>query len=257
MTCASVASNNRFRITRNLSEGERSAVAFVHFMTSLLDEKHPLAETTVIVDDPMCSLDANHLFNTYSFLKTKLSNCYQLFVLTHNYEFYSLIKEWAIDDEKNKWKKPQKDWNKWSIYLVRRRDDGTSTIEPIPPELLKFKSEYHYLFTTLLRFHEATTADYDHLFSLPNVARRFMEAFGGIMIPTFQGLPSKLPRLLQDEVQRERVWRFITDYSHNNSLNRSLVIPDVSECKVVVAACLGAVQRWNPDYYRDLVEAVQ
>ena len=134
--------------------------------TSLLDEKHPLRDTTVIVDDPMGSLDANHLFNTYSFIKTKLSSCYQLFVMTHNYEFYSLIKEWALDDEKNKWKqKLQKDWNKWSIYLIRRTDDGSSTIEPIPPELLRFKSEYHYLFSTLLKFHEASVADYDYLFS--------------------------------------------------------------------------------------------
>jgi wobble nucleotide-excising tRNase len=258
-----VSEDKRFRITRNnvvaknLSEGERSAIAFVHFMTRLLDQKHPLAETTVVVDDPMCSLDANHLFNTYSFLKTKLSGCYQLFVLTHNYEFYSLIKEWALDDEKGRKDQSQDKWKEWSIYLVRRKDDGTSTIEAIPPALLKFKSEYHYLFATLLRFQERTGPDYDYLFSLPNVARRFMEAFGGIMIPTHQGLRSKLPRLIADEVQRERVWKFINDFSHNNSLNRSLAIPDVSECRVVVEACLNAVKRWSDAYYHDLVEAVQ
>lgn len=258
-----VNAQNRFQITRsgniakNLSEGERSAYAFVHFMTSLLDQRHPLSDTTVIVDDPMGSLDANHLFNTFSFVKTKLSGCYQLFVLTHNYEFYSLIKEWALDEEKQWKEKLQKDWKKWSIYLIRRTDDGSSTIDPIPMELLRFKSEYHYLFSTLLKFHETSAADYDYLFSLPNVARRFMEAFGGIMIPTYAGLRSKLPRFIPDPVQCERVWRFITDYSHNNSLNRSLVIPDISECKVVVSTCLGAVQRWNEDYYKDLVEAVK
>jgi wobble nucleotide-excising tRNase len=258
-----VAEDQSFRITRNgvlaknLSEGERSAVAFVHFMTSLLDEKHPLSQTTVIVDDPIGSLDANHLFNAYAFVKTKLAHCYQLFVLTHNYEFYSLVKEWALDDEKNVKEKPQTSWHKWSIYLVRRKDDGTSTVETIPRELLRYKSEYHYLFATLLKFQTATGTDFDQLFSLPNVARRFMEAFGGIMIPKYQGLPSKLPRLIADPIQRERVWKFINDYSHNTTLNRSLLIPDTSECKVVVAACLKAVEDWNPTYYSDLLEAVQ
>jgi wobble nucleotide-excising tRNase len=259
----SVAEDNRLRITRNgsvaknLSEGERSAIAFVHFMTQLQDERHPLSQTTVVVDDPMCSLDANHLFNTYSFLKTKLSTCYQLFILTHNYEFYSLIKEWALDKEGERAKKPQADWKHWSIYLIRRKDDGTATVETIPPELLKFKSEYHYLFATLLRFQTNAGSDYDYLFSLPNVARRFLEAFGGIMIPTHAGLRSKLPRLIADEIQRERVWRFITDYSHNNSLNRSLFIPDVSECKGIVDACLNAVKQWDSDYFDDLASAVQ
>lgn len=258
-----VSEDKRFRITRNgaiaknLSEGERSAVAFVHFMTRLFDEKCPLSETTVVVDDPICSLDANHLFNTYSFVKTKLSECHQLFVLTHNYEFYSLMKEWALHDEEKRKDKPQDTWKSWSIYLMRRKDDGTSTIETIPPELLKFKSEYHYLFATLLRFQKETRSDYDYLFSLPNITRRFMEAFGGIMIPTHQGLASKLPRIITNEVQRERVWKFINNFSHNNSLNRSLVIPDVSECKDVVAACLISVERWNATYYKDLVEAVQ
>lgn len=257
-----VGDGSRFQITRNgsvaknLSEGERSAIAFVHFVTRLLDERHPLSATTVIVDDPICSLDANHLFNTYAFLKTKLSTCYQLFILTHNYEFYSLIKEWALDEEKERARKPQSDWKHWSIYLVRRKDDGTSTVETIPPELLKFKSEYHYLFATLLRFETETTSTYDYLFSLPNVARRFMEAFGGIMIPTYQGLRSKLPRLIPDPVQRERVWKFINDYSHNQSLNRSLAIPDVSECKEIVTACLKAVEDWDSDYFNDLKAAV-
>lgn len=257
-----IGDGSRFHITRNgsvaknLSEGERSAIAFVHFVTRLLDERHPLSATTVIIDDPICSLDANHIFNTYAFMKTKLSTCYQLFILTHNYEFYSLIRDWAIDDEGNRAKKPQSEWNHWSIYLVRRTDDGTSTVESIPPELLRFKSEYHYLFATLLHFDSATTSAYDYLFSLPNVARRFMEAFGGIMIPTYQGLRPKLLRLIPDPVQRERVWKFINDYSHNQSLNRSLAIPDVSECKEIVSACLKAVEDWDDDYFNDLKTAV-
>lgn len=180
--------DNRFQITRNnvpaknLSEGERTAVAFAYFMTRVLDGKNPLSATTVIIDDPIGSLDANHLFNTYAFIKTKLSGCFQLFILTHNFEFYSLIREWALHEEEKRKNKPQTDWHDWSIYLIRRGDDGQSILEVIPDQLLKFNSEYHYLFATLLAFERSTQQTSDNLMSLPNMARRFLEAFGGVMI---------------------------------------------------------------------------
>ena len=48
-----------------------------------------------MIDDPISSLDANHLFNTYALIKTQLAGCRQLFIATHSFEFYSLIREWA------------------------------------------------------------------------------------------------------------------------------------------------------------------
>jgi hypothetical protein len=171
-------------------------------------------------------------------------------VLTHSFDLYSLIKEWADEDDLGK--KPQSDWKHWGIFLVRRTDDGKALLEPIPKELLRFKSEYHYLFSTLYHFDRADTGNFDSLLSLPNVARRFMEAFGGIMIPRYAGLRRKMVRLFPDEVERERVWKFINQYSHNETVTRSLTIPDMSECKAVVGACLKAVRLWNSEYFKDL-----
>lgn len=258
-----VTPDQRFQITRNgvvaknLSEGERTAVAFAYFMTRVLDGQHPISNTTVIIDDPIGSLDANHLFNTYAFIKTKLADCFQLFLLTHNFEFYSLIREWALHDERSRKEKPQTEWRDWSIYLVRRLDNGHSALEVIPPELLKFNSEYHYLFATLLSFEKSTQASFDYLMSLPNIARRFMEAFGGVMIPIHGGLHSKLDRLFDDSIERERVWKFINNFSHNTSMTRTLVVPELSECKEIVGACLNSVRRWDPDYFRDLESSIQ
>jgi hypothetical protein len=92
--------------------------------------------------------------------------------------------------------------------------------------------------------------------SLPNIARRFMEAFAGVMIPTYGGLRSKLPRLFDDPVEAERVWKFVNNFSHNTSLTRSLIIPELGECKAVVTACLNSVKRWDLDYYRELQESL-
>jgi wobble nucleotide-excising tRNase len=200
-------------------------------------------------------LDANHLFSTYALVKTRLAGCHQLFVFTHSFEFYNLLREWVLEDEKRRKERPQADWKTWSVFLVRRVDDDTAVLEEIPRELLKFKSEYHYLFSKLYRFDSAT-CDFDGLLSLPNVIRRFMEAFGGMMIPLSTGLNGKMERLFPDEIERERVWKFINHYSHNTTITRSLTIPDTSECGAVVEACLKAVQKWNAQYFRDLESEV-
>jgi wobble nucleotide-excising tRNase len=251
-----VSADKRFEIVRggviakNLSEGEKTAIAFAYFITRVQDGRNPLADTIVVIDDPVSSLDANHLFNTYALIKIQLAGCRQLFIATHSFEFYNLIREWVSDEEDTK--KRQADWKKWGVFLVKRTDDGNAVLEEIPKELLRFKSEYHYLFSTLYHFDKATSGDFDCLLSLPNVVRRFMEAFGGIMIPLSTGLKGKMKRLFSDEVERERVWKFINYYSHNTTITRSLTIPDTSECKAVVQACLKAVREWDADYFKDL-----
>ena len=83
-----------------------------------------------------------------------------------------------------------------------------------------------------------------------------MEAFAGIMIPLCTGLSGKMDRLFQDPVARERVWKFVNYYSHNITLARSLVVPDLSECTFVVSACLDAVKTWNPTYFDELVSEI-
>lgn len=251
-----VTLEKRFQIVRNgvlaknLSEGEKTAIAFAYFIARVQDGRHPLADTRIIIDDPISSLDASHLFNTYALIKTQLAGCRQLFVLTHSFEFYNLIREWAFNDENRN--KPQAEWSKWSIFLLVRIDGGNAILNEIPKVLLKFKSEYHYLFSILYEFNKAGDDDFDRVMILPNVARRFMEAFGGIMIPRFATLEKKMPRFIPNDVERERVLKFINDYSHNRNMSRSLQIPDMSECKAVVQACLKAVESWNPDYYKDL-----
>ena len=76
------------------------------------------------------------------------------------------------------------------------------------------------------------------------------------MIPSYAGLSKKMEMLFPDVVERERVWKFINHYSHNTTVIISLTVPDTSECKVVIACCLGAVQRWNKEHYDALVEAI-
>lgn len=233
-------------IAKNLSEGEKTAIAFAHFIARIQDGKTPLADTIVVIDDPISSLDANHLCNTYALIKTQIAGCKQLFLLTHNLELFNLMKNWATRNGRIKEHEKLKEWN---FYLVKRADNGRSRIECIPPELMRFKSEYHYLFGELYRFANGTSPGFDCLFTLPNVTRRFMEAFGGMMIPNSEDIYDKFDSIFQDAVVKERVWKFINHYSHQTNEMRSITIPDMSECDAVVKACLTAVRAWNEKYF--------
>lgn len=254
-----VEAGKKFRIIRassaatNLSEGEKTAIAFAYFVTRAQDKQTGIEDLVIVIDDPISSLDASHLFNTYALIKTELGNAKQLIVLTHNFDFYSLMLDWAEEDSKIRTSAPND--RKWGILHMKRIGEE-SRLDLIPKELLKFKSEYHYLFATLVEFAADGDAEFDRLMSLPNITRRFMEAFGGIMIPIHAGLKNKMERLFPNPIERECVWKYINQFSHNTTVMRSLAVPDISECKSVVRLCLKAVESWNPVYFADLKSSI-
>ena len=65
---------NLFRgteLAKNLSEGEKMAISFSHFMVTLksIESEDKLKESIVFIDDPMSSLDGNHIFQINAILK--------------------------------------------------------------------------------------------------------------------------------------------------------------------------------------------
>lgn len=92
--------NNSDSVDRNLSEGEKTAIAFVYFITKLKENDNNIEETIIVVDDPISSFDSNHLFHAYSFMKMNCEKAKQLFVLTHNFTFFKLVRDWIT--RKNK-----------------------------------------------------------------------------------------------------------------------------------------------------------
>lgn len=126
-----VGDSNRFEVVRgtelakNLSEGEKTAISLAYFVASLEDKNTTLSDTVVFLDDPISSLDANHLFNTYAFIRNRLLGCEQLFVSTHNLDFLGLMKDLIeeirdeTDSSKAKYGRPEK-YNLKPYYLVQR-----------------------------------------------------------------------------------------------------------------------------------------
>jgi len=252
-----VTPDNKFQLMRsgilakNLSEGEKTAISFAYFITKLEDKNTVIADAIIYVDDPVSSLDSNHLFNTYSFIKTKLTSCRQLFISTHNFEFFNLIKDWFSSRGMKK--------NKQSFYMVERSTNATvdqASIISMTPLIRDFKSEYCYLFSIIFNFKKTPNPDYYQLYNMPNLLRRYLEALMSFKIPNGHGLDSKLEILIPTEVMVERVRKFIHHYSHSSSVTRSLQFPDLKECTDIVDIVLSSVESKYKEHYDALVEVV-
>lgn len=175
--------DEKFRLERSehpaehLSEGEKSAIAFAYFLTELKalrkDDPSKLPNTIIFLDDPISSLDSNHIFQVRSLLKDffKTEDFAQLFISTHNFEFFSMLYDSGI------FSKTQNELNR-PLYFIKRNKDGVSTIEKMPKSFSNYKSEYVGLFHILKEFNDSTDKEnFAYLLLLPNALRRFVELY--------------------------------------------------------------------------------
>lgn len=176
----------KFRLERSghpaehLSEGEKSAIAFAYFLTELKalrkDDPPKLPKTIIFIDDPISSLDSNHIFQVRSLLKEffKTEDFAQLFISTHNFEFFSVLYDSGIFGGI----KSNTNENKRPLYFIKRDKNGVSTIEKMPKTFSNYKSEYVGLFHILKEFNESTDKEnFAYLLLLPNALRRFVELY--------------------------------------------------------------------------------
>ena len=195
-----VTDDNKFQIKRgphlakNLSEGEKTAIAFAHFMVMLDSIGSDMQNQIVFIDDPISSLDANHvaqvssLINTFFFRKgldeTNPDKCcnyfMQLFISTHNFEFFSFL----IDANNLKKRKKINGQEEPSLekFFIKRINDKKSIITPMPKAFGKCKSEYVYLFSEIDKFKTGGCQEEDG-YLMPNIIRRFLEIYTLIKLP--------------------------------------------------------------------------
>ncbi|HCU0834246.1 hypothetical protein FA342_03155 [Pseudomonas aeruginosa] len=226
------AGQDRFQLTRkaggvarNLSDGEKTAIAFSYFLTKL-QELNPteFKDTIVYIDDPISSLDANHIFQVTAAIRALFftqptkndpwtTTCKQIFISTHNFEFFNLLREI----------KPISSKQGARLFLVKRISDKSSTFENMPDSLARYQSEYHFLFEVIHQFHHAPDkTTHDVLMLLPNAMRRFIELY------TYSRLPGPKDSEQVDDraealfgVERaKRILKIFHYFSHGNTLDR-------------------------------------
>lgn len=233
------------KVVTHLSEGEKTAIAFVYFTIHLKDPSFNKSKDIVVIDDPISSLDSNSIFQAFSFLKNSVKDVHQVFILTHNFDFLRLVLNWLT------YRSVKKDS---SFYMIKNRDTDTGRhayLDELDKDLQNFESEYNYLFKLLYGFQsEGTIASVYHI---PNIARKVLETFLMFRVPNNESIYDKLELLkpLFDENKITAIYKFTNDQSHitGKGFDPSLV----PETQKVVKYLLEFIDATFPEHYKVLI----
>lgn len=255
-----ITRNNSIGHAKDLSEGEKTAIAFVYFIIKLQENRNKINETIIVVDDPISSFDSNHLFHAYSFLKNHCGDAKQLFILTHNFTFFKLVRDWII--KKNKFNSTTKTQSiKSNFYTIETTTTipRFSTLTNSDKSLTEYNSEYHYLFSKLYRFKEHQSLTIDEAFTTANIARKLMESLLSFKFPKKRNDFSQLIECgIKDEIMREKIYRFINKYSHNMSIEINEDSSDniMGESKSVISDIFSCIKTIDETHYQEMVDIV-
>lgn len=184
----------RFEVVRegeqafHLSEGECSLIAFCYFIAKLEDYETKGKQPIIWIDDPISSLDANHIFFVYSIIKTQIvkkerkivngkeeshSRYSQLFISTHNLDFLKYLYRLL----------PQNKCRLLNLLFVERTKK-TSILRLLPTFIQN--SEFTFLFEQIYICASASNQDdenYHIFYNFGNNVRKFLELFLAFKYP--------------------------------------------------------------------------
>ena len=261
----------RFEVTRDdkkafhLSEGECSLIAFCYFMAKLEDVDTKGNQPIIWIDDPVSSLDTNHIFFVYSLINSEIvtpekyedgeevkerDRFKQLFISTHNLDFLKYLKR--LPGALNKRK---------SQYFILNRTDKISSLSLMPKYLKDYVTEFNFLFHQIYKCaHAQIECDEDHncYYNFGNNTRKFLEAFLYYKFPDAAKQDDKLARFFGDDpLAASLTDRINNEYSHLAGLFERGVLPiDVPEMKTTANFILQKIREKDPDQYAALLQSI-
>jgi wobble nucleotide-excising tRNase len=259
--------NDSDLVEGNLSEGEKTAIGFVYFITKLKENDNKMGETVVVVDDPVSSFDSNHLFHAYSFLRSNCDTAKQLFVFTHNFTYFKLIRDWFEGINRNRRRKnPPKDPNAF-FYTIEASTTipRNSTYKDADSSLVNYNSEYHYIFSRLHAYRNSLVLSREEAFLTANLARKLLESFFSFKFPKYRAnIAQLMDRGLKgcevtDEVTKEKIYRFINKYSHSIVIEVDEESSEnlVGESQNVIGDIFAWLQEVDEVHYLEMLDVVQ
>ena len=266
-----VRTGYRFEVIRNeqkayhLSEGECSLIAFCYFMAKLKDIETKGNQPIIWIDDPISSLDANHIFFVYSLINAEIvtpetyddadeikerNRFEQLFISTHNLDFLKYLKRLPGASNKKK-----------SQYFIINRTDQTSDISLMPKYLKEYVTEFNFLFHQIHKCAAITAINDDNyttFYNFGNNARKFFEIYLYYKYPD-QGMTQttlkaffgeeSVPAILSDRINNE--------YSHLAGVfERGSTPIEVPEMHTAAKFILDKIKQNDHEQYMSLVQSV-
>jgi wobble nucleotide-excising tRNase len=275
----SETSTYKFRIKRgdniayNLSEGECGLVAFCYFIAKLQDAESEGKDLIIYIDDPVSSLDSNHIFFVFSLIETLIASPLkdtqgavivgadnmpvhkyeQLFISTHNLEFLKYLKRLTRPKPKSV-----------EQYLIIRKD-GDSDIERMPDYLRQYITEFNHLFNEIYTCIDPANAATDHhcFYSFGNNLRRFLEAFLFFKYPIThkdqEDYNTRIRKFFGNDVGTETlVHRITNEYSHLSGMfDRSVQPIDQNEISRLAQFVLKKIKSNDAEQYQCLLESIE
>lgn len=206
------------------SEGEKTAIAIAYFLSSIEAEGRKLKDMIVVVDDPVSSLDTKALNYACTLVRSRLEGASQLFVLTHNLQALNEFrKSWKTRARPPAGKEPSASFLFIDVAIPEGHARRTSTIVEMSRLLREYDSEYHFLFSHILKFTADPNAYYDHGYMMPNVLRRVLDVFLAFKCPGM-GLSEQVKKLCVDypgldQVKLVALERLAQVESHSDNLD--------------------------------------
>lgn len=249
---------------RNLSEGECSLISFCYFIAKIEDELNDPTSpgVTVYIDDPISSLDSNHVFFMFSLIESLIAQpkkYKQLFISTHNLDFLKYLRKLTVPTFK-----PQpgsKDKADINHFLIERRSRDNTQLRLCPDYLKKYITEFNYLFHEIYKCstEDAASIGSTYQYSFGNNMRKFLEAYLFYKYPSHKlSLDKRLEQFFgNDMIAVNLVNRVINEYSHlGEHVDRGLEPLDVDAISRIAKTVIEKIQNTDPDQYAALLDSI-
>lgn len=272
----------KFEITRdgkpayNLSEGECSLIAFCYFIAKLEEPDSKGKDLIIYIDDPISSLDGNHIFFMFSLIESLIakpfkntdgSNGYryrQLFISTHNLDFLKYLKRLSIPKKKiqaGEGKTKNVDDNE---HFMVERNGPTSSIMLMPSYLKEYITEFNYLFHQIYkcRNQDAAQGAHEPFYGFGNNLRKFLEAFLFFKFPHHDDKNDAFERIKkffgdEDPAAIALVNRLNNEFSHLESIpDRGFKPVEIPEIAKVANFVLDKIYTADPHQYNALLKSI-
>lgn len=262
----------KFEITRdgksayNLSEGECSLIAFCYFIAKLEEPGSKGKDLIIYIDDPISSLDGNHIFFVFSLIESLIAkpqknndgtNKYryeQLFISTHNLDFLKYLKKLSLPPEKN---------HGGNQHFLIERNGATSAISVMPAYLKEYITEFNYLFHQIYKCRDAEYAKVSHepFYSFGNNLRKFLEALLFYKFPHHDDKNDSLERMKKffgdDDTAIALANRLNNELSHLESIfDRSMKPVEIPEIPKLANYVLDKIYEKDPHQYNSLLKSI-
>jgi len=238
-------------VANGMSDGERTAVSLSYYFVKIEENGRLISDVILVIDDPISSLDSNHVFAVYGIIASKFIDSRQLFVLTHNSEFFSLMKDWIQSRDVKK---------QGRMYFVNKSvtsSASSSALTSLPGMLRKYKSDYHYLYHSLKVMHDDPNPSVESLCGSPNMIRRLLEMYLGFRLPHINGWGDKIDIIIDDKAMQFELCKFTNEMSHAHSLERALMVPDyIAHSKKMIGLVIDGISKRDPEHIASLNQAI-